>query len=134
LTTTEGDTVIQRAVIADLGGLADDNAHAVIDKKPPPDGGARMNFHAGEKTRGMRHRAAQPLQSHLPQRIGEIPMPPDRVHARITGHHLPPVAGGGVAFIDAGDVFFQAGEHDGFAEMENEDWMLRIMPVFLKGR
>ena len=33
----EGDPVIQRDVVADLGGLADDDAGAVVDEQPPAD-------------------------------------------------------------------------------------------------
>jgi hypothetical protein len=40
----ERDAVIQRAVVADLGGLTDDDAHAVIDEEPPPDARGRMDL------------------------------------------------------------------------------------------
>ena len=34
----EGDPVVEHDVVADLGGLADDDAHPVVDEEPPPDG------------------------------------------------------------------------------------------------
>jgi hypothetical protein len=41
--------VIERDVLADLGGLADDDAHAVVDEEAAPDRGAGMNLDAGEE-------------------------------------------------------------------------------------
>src|SRR5450759_2592393 len=39
------DAMVQGHVIADLGGLADHHAHAVIDEKSPPDGRTGMYPH-----------------------------------------------------------------------------------------
>ena len=43
---TQGDAMVERAVIADLGGFPDHHPHAVIDEKAPPDAGTGMDFDA----------------------------------------------------------------------------------------
>src|SRR5580704_3434419 len=44
----ERDALVEQHVVADLCGLADDDAHAVIDKEATPNLGARMDFDAGD--------------------------------------------------------------------------------------
>ena len=56
----EGDAVVERHVLADLGGLADDDAGAVIDEEPPSDAGAGMNIDVGQK-------AAEPTTAAGPE-------------------------------------------------------------------
>ena len=41
----EGDILIQQAIVADLGGFADDDAHAVVDDQTSADFCRRMDFH-----------------------------------------------------------------------------------------
>src|SRR3954469_23811615 len=43
----ERDVVVEHHVVADLGGLADDDAHAVVDEEPPADGRAGVDLDAG---------------------------------------------------------------------------------------
>ena len=42
----EGDALVELAVVADDGGLAHDDAHAVVDHEAPADGGAGVNLDA----------------------------------------------------------------------------------------
>src|SRR5690606_18516430 len=46
----EGDAVVKRHVVPDLGRLADDEAHAVIDEEPLADGGAGMDLDPRDET------------------------------------------------------------------------------------
>ena len=46
----ERDLMIEMAIVADLGGLADDHAHAVVDHKPATNSGRGMNFNSGEES------------------------------------------------------------------------------------
>ena len=45
------DAVIERAIVADFGGLAHHHAHAVIDEHAAADGGAGVDFDAGQPAR-----------------------------------------------------------------------------------
>src|SRR5947208_2812870 len=60
-------TVIKGAVVADLGGLADYDTHAVIDEQPAADAGAGMDLDAGQHPPDMRDEAAQEVEAALPQ-------------------------------------------------------------------
>src|SRR5207253_7212587 len=51
----EGHTLVKRDVIADLGGFADHNAHAVVDKEAPTDPGPRMDLDPGQPATEVRH-------------------------------------------------------------------------------
>ena len=55
----EGDALVERHVVADLGGLADHHAHAVIDEEAPTDLRARMDLDAGEEAAEVAHEAAR---------------------------------------------------------------------------
>ena len=83
----EGDPLIQGAVVADLGGFADHDAHAMINEKPPADSSARMNLDPGQPAGDSRQKARQPFQAQSPQRMVE-PMEQERMNARIGGENL----------------------------------------------
>ena len=55
----EGHALIERHVVADLGGLADHHAHAVVDEQAPADLGAGMDLDAGQDPPEMRDEAAR---------------------------------------------------------------------------
>ena len=55
----QGHLVVNRAVVADLGGFAEHDAHAVVNEQAAPDFGAGVNFNAGK--------AAAPLADHAGQ-------------------------------------------------------------------
>src|SRR5262245_41065064 len=44
----KGDSLIENHVVADFRGFADDDAHAVVDKKSAADARSGMNFDSGE--------------------------------------------------------------------------------------
>jgi hypothetical protein len=102
--------VIQRHIVADLGGLPDDHTHAVIDKKTPSYRRARMNLDAGQAPRDMRQKTRHPLQVCMPQGVRHA-VEDTRVYARIAGQHLESAARRRVAFEHAGDIFSNVFEH-----------------------
>src|SRR6185312_7390012 len=105
------DAVIERRVVADLGRLADDDPHAVVDEDPPADRRARMDLDSGPKTAPVRQPACEPAQAARPQRVSDRTVPDQRVDARVAGEHFPTGAGRGVAVEHHGDVFAQMVEH-----------------------
>src|SRR3972149_9773949 len=109
---TERDPLIERRVVADLRGLADHHAHAVVDEHPPADGRAGMDFDPGDPAAEMRGRAPKPPQAAHPEPMGEL-VQGQRVQPGIAGEHLPRVARRRIALEYACDVFTQMLEHEG---------------------
>ena len=56
--------LVHQDIVTDLRGFPDDDTRAVVDEEPPPDGRARVNLDAGEKTAELRDHARQ--QWHTP--------------------------------------------------------------------
>ncbi len=108
---TQRDAVIEGAVVADLGGLADDDAHAVVDKYPATDDRARMDLDPGEPPAPMRQPAGEPPQSPAPERMGDPAVPDQCVQPRVASQDLPSGPGGRVAVEDDRDVFAKSAEH-----------------------
>src|SRR4029077_17056548 len=80
--------VVEGDIVADLRGFADDDAHTVIDKKPPPDDSSWMDLDASQKTGDVRDEPPRPFQIPLPQPMRQ-PMQRARVEAGVAGNHLP---------------------------------------------
>ena len=102
--------MIKRHIVANLGGFADDHAHAVVDEEPPAYGRAGMDLDAGEEASEMRYQPAEPAQIHMPQPIRDA-VNAQGMKAGIAGDDLPSRARGGVAVEYAGDVFTDTVEH-----------------------
>src|SRR5204863_7803824 len=96
----EGDALVDGAVVADLGGLADDDAHAVVDEDAAADLRAGMDLDAGEEARDVRDPARHPVKA-LRAPPGGPAMHHDRVQAGVTRQHLPRRPRGRIAFTDA---------------------------------
>ena len=59
----ERHALVHRHVLADLGGLADHDAHAVVDEQPVADLGRRMDLDPGQRARDVgQQRAARPAR------------------------------------------------------------------------
>ena len=56
----ECDALVQHAIIADDGGLPDDDSHGVVDEQATPDLRGGMNLDAGEKPGDLRENACDP--------------------------------------------------------------------------
>ena len=63
---TQRHLMIKIAVIADFGGLADDDAHAVVEHDAPAKSRRGMDLDTGEKAREVRHAPAQEIKSMGP--------------------------------------------------------------------
>jgi hypothetical protein len=106
----QGNALIEGDVVADLGGFADDDAHAVVDEEAPADPGPRVDLDAGHPAAEIGHQARQPLPAGRPQAVGQ-PMQPDGVQARITGEDLECVASRRITVEYALDIFTHTFEH-----------------------
>ena len=67
----EGHPMIERAIIADLGGFADHDAHAVIDEQAAADARPGVDLDPGQYPPDMRHEAAGQIPAVLPQPMRE---------------------------------------------------------------
>src|SRR3989338_8766160 len=65
--SAQGHPLKKGHVIADYRGLADDNARAMVDKKPFADGSAGMNLDSGQKTAQLRNAPGKKGNIYLPQ-------------------------------------------------------------------
>ena len=93
----ERRAVEQHHVVADLGGLADDDAHAVVDEQPPAEPGAGVDLDAGDRPRELGDQPrGQPQAGLVPHPVRQ-PVHPDRVHARVAEGDLGERPGRGVA-------------------------------------
>jgi hypothetical protein len=100
----------QGDVLPDLGGLADDDAHAVVDEEAGPELGRGMDLDAGEEPGDVRQEARGDLPAAPPDRVGE-PMAHERVDTRIAEEHLERGARGGVPFTHRLDVAPELRQH-----------------------
>ena len=102
--------VIERHIVPNHRGFADDDPHPVIDEEAPADGCPRVDFDTGQEAREMRDRPPHPAQPQFPEPVRQT-MQNHRMHSRITGQHLPRGTGCWIAVKDRTDVFAQAAEH-----------------------
>src|SRR3546814_4269872 len=65
----ERDALIDRDIIADLGGLADHDAETMIDVEVPVDLRARMDVDRGQETRQVIDEAREEEQPRLAQSV-----------------------------------------------------------------
>ena len=101
--TAERDALIEHAVVAHNGGLADDDAHGVVDKEVLADLCGGMNLDAGDMTGDLREHAGERAMSMLPQPVlGHVV--PLGVQARIGKEDDQTVLRGGVLRLDGLDV------------------------------
>src|SRR5690606_4948731 len=76
--TAQGDAVVQHHVVADLRGLADHDAHAVVDEEPAADPCTRVDLDAGQPARELRAGAGRETQAAPPESMPDA-VRPDRV-------------------------------------------------------
>src|SRR6185369_17832962 len=107
----QGNAMVERAVVADFGGFADDDAHAVVDEHSPADRGAGVDFNAGQPARPVRQPARKPTRTAAPEAVADCAVPYQRMEARIAGQHLPGGACGRIALEYDSDVFTESVEH-----------------------
>ena len=102
--------VIERHVVADHRGLADDHAHAVVNEEAAADLGAGVDLDARDHAADVGHEAAEQAEAALPEPVRHV-IEQQRVEARIAEEHLDPGADRRVAAEHAADVFPNSLEH-----------------------
>ena len=108
--TAEGHALIQRHIPTDDSGFANDDTRPVIDEKPAPDGGARVNLDASEQARELHDEPRRKFQFHAPQRIGDA-IGQHHLETGVQEHRRQLATGGGVALEDRVQIAVQLGEH-----------------------
>ena len=100
---SERDALIEHAVVAHNGGLADDDAHGVVDKEVLADLCGGMNLDAGDMTGELREHAGERAMSMLPEPVlGHVV--PLGVQAGVRKENDKTVLRGGVLRLDGLDV------------------------------
>ena len=99
----ERHALVDRAVVPDLDGLADDDAHAVVDEESAPDGRTRMDLDAGQKARDVREPAREDRNAPAMEPVDEA-MGGDGLKAGIRQDDVEPSANGGIAFERGAEV------------------------------
>ena len=96
--------MIERHIVADHGGLADDHAHAVIDEEAAADAGARMDLDARDHAAHVGNETPEQAEAAFPEQVRHM-VEEQRVEARIAEEHLDLGADRRVAAEYAADVF-----------------------------
>jgi hypothetical protein len=101
--TPERDALVERDLIAELGGLADHHAGAMVDEERAADLRRGMDLHAGRDPGEVRERAREQRHARLVHRVRDA-MREQRLDAAVREQDLPPahVARRGVAFLRGG--------------------------------
>ena len=104
----QGDAVVNQAVVPHLGGLADDDAHAVVDDQAAADGGAGMDLDARPEPAPLGHQPGQEFQLVTVQGVGQ-PVVKGGVHAGVEEKNLQPAAGRRIPGLVGPQGFAQSG-------------------------
>ena len=107
---TKRDSLINENVIANFGGLANDHAHAMIDKKAVADCCPRMDFNPSQKTGKLRHETRQDGYTRQIQTMRHA-MHKHGMEARITKDNFEDTAGGGILTENGFDLFANYARH-----------------------
>jgi hypothetical protein len=91
----QGDALVDAHGIADVRGLADDDAGAVVDEERRSDGGAGVDIDPGAAMRVLGHHARQKLAALAQQAIGGAE-DGNRIQPRVAGDDLVGTGGGGI--------------------------------------
>ena len=102
--------LVEQHVVADLGGLADDHAHAVVDEEAPADGGARVDLDARQAAADLRE---EPRKSAHPPAVELVrhPVHQDRMETRVAEDDLEHTGRSGIFPEDGVDLLFDCPEH-----------------------
>jgi len=85
----QGHPVVERAIVADFGGLADHHAHPVVDEEALADMCAGMDLDPGQDPPDMRDEAPGQMPAALPQPMCQ-PVIQQRLKPGIAQHDLEP--------------------------------------------
>src|SRR5437764_3930517 len=67
----ESDALIEHHIVTDFSSLTDHDAHAMVNEEAPADGGARMDFDAGEQAGDLRNESRQNRHTGLVEPVRE---------------------------------------------------------------
>ena len=99
----QSHSVEQQDVVADLRGLTDDHAHAMVNEEALTDRRGRVDLDTGEVAGRLRQGACRESVPLVPQLVSR-PVRPQGVDTRVEEGHLHAGAGGGVALASRGQV------------------------------
>ena len=102
----QGDAMIDQAVVADLGGLADDDAHPVVNDQAAADLGAGVDLNAGDVAGQLGVQAGQEGKVVTVEPVGDA-VEDDGVDAGVEEKDLQLAAGGRVALLIGAQQFTQ---------------------------
>ncbi len=108
--TAEGHVLIEQHVVADFGGFADDDAHAMVNEEALADAGSGVDLNAGEGAGDVAHHAGDGVPAAAIKPMGQ-PVQENRVDAGVEQQDLQCVPGGRVALVDGIDLFTDGPEH-----------------------
>ena len=105
--------LIQQHVVADFGGFADHDAHAVVDEAASSDVRARMDLDAGHGPVELRNDARQQRETADVQPVRQ-PVQQDGMKAGVTEKNLDRALGGWIAAENGIDLFPDGSKHSCF--------------------
>ena len=104
----QGDALVELHIVADDGGLADDDAGAVVDEEVSADLRPGVDVDAGAAVGVFRHDPGDKGHLQLVEHVGQA-VDGDGVKAGIGDDHLRLVGGGGVTVVGGLEVRFHIG-------------------------
>ena len=104
------DALIHQNIISDFSGFTDHDAHAVIDKAPPPDLRAGVNLNSRERAIELREHACQKSKSRAVHSMAQ-PVQQDGVKPGVAEKNLDRTLGGWIPPKDRIDLFPNGLEH-----------------------
>jgi hypothetical protein len=108
--STQCHALIKQRVVADLGGLTDHHAHAVIDKTPASDGGPRMDLDPSDTSIELRKDSRQQREAIGVQPVSRA-MQQDGMKAGVTEKDFQRALGGWITVEDGFDLFPDGPKH-----------------------
>ena len=108
--TAQGHAVVDEAVIADLSGLADDDAHTVVDDQAAADLGAGMDFDPGPEAAPLGDEPGQEFHMVAVAEVGGMVIK-GSMHAGIEKKDLQFGPGSGVTGLIGFQQFTQMGQN-----------------------
>ena len=108
--SAERDAVINRDVVADLGGFADHHAGGVVDEQAGAQGRTGMDVDPGQDPGDLTERAGGHLRAASPQPMADS-VTPNGMHAWVGEHDLQRAGDGGIAVFRRLDVAPERVEH-----------------------
>ena len=103
--TAERYTVVNRAVVANLSGFTDNNAHAVVNKQTLSDFCTRVNFNASTVTSTLRDDTGNGKEPVFIKPMC-FPITADSFQTGIRQQNFQCAAGSWVFLLDDGNIFF----------------------------